>query len=188
MAKYSIEGSTLTNIANHLRTQLGQTGGMTPEEMATLIDNLVKLPELTTPGTADDLRNGKQLIDASGNIITGSMPDSGGGGVDTCTMQVTSTYGNGFANYVIYSRYVNGEVVPELLTASVINSPLTITDVICGSAFTVYSPKNIVRNTISSNIVKVTESGTGRFSQSIGICVKTPTTAGATGTITITAD
>lgn len=34
MAKYSIEGSTMTNIANPLRTLLGITGGMTPEEMA----------------------------------------------------------------------------------------------------------------------------------------------------------
>lgn len=34
MAKYSIDGTTLTNIANPLRTLLGLTGGMTPEEMA----------------------------------------------------------------------------------------------------------------------------------------------------------
>lgn len=34
MAKYSIEGTTLTNIANPLRTLRGVTGGMTPEEMA----------------------------------------------------------------------------------------------------------------------------------------------------------
>ena len=34
MAKYSIEKTTLTNIANPLRSLRGLTGGMTPEEMA----------------------------------------------------------------------------------------------------------------------------------------------------------
>lgn len=35
----------------------------------------VKLPTLTTPGAAADLRSGKQLIDGSGNAVTGTMPD-----------------------------------------------------------------------------------------------------------------
>jgi hypothetical protein len=120
MAKYSINDTTLKAIADPLRTLLGLTGGMTPEEMASngaavqanvtaalamvaskgvtvsgdatsddlaaLIGYLVKLPALTTPGAAADLRNGKQLIDGSGNIVagtlspvtiyTGSAPDS----------------------------------------------------------------------------------------------------------------
>ena len=33
-----------------------------------------KLPELTNPGTADDLLFGKELIDADGNIVTGNIP------------------------------------------------------------------------------------------------------------------
>ena len=32
------------------------------------------LPSLTTPGTAADLKSGKQLINQSGSIVTGSMP------------------------------------------------------------------------------------------------------------------
>lgn len=34
------------------------------------------LPTLTAPGTAGDLANGKQLIDANGNIVTGTVKDS----------------------------------------------------------------------------------------------------------------
>ena len=34
----------------------------------------VELPELTYPGTAADLMNGKELIDGDGNIVTGTMP------------------------------------------------------------------------------------------------------------------
>ena len=34
----------------------------------------VELPQLTTPGTADDLVSGKQLIDGAGNIVTGNVP------------------------------------------------------------------------------------------------------------------
>jgi hypothetical protein len=33
-----------------------------------------ELPELTTPGSADDLVAGKQLIDGDGNIVEGAMP------------------------------------------------------------------------------------------------------------------
>ena len=36
-----------------------------------------KLPTLTNPGTAADLLTGKQLIDADGNVLTGTMPTQG---------------------------------------------------------------------------------------------------------------
>ena len=32
----------------------------------------VKIPQLTNPGTAEDLASGKQLIDQNGNVLTGS--------------------------------------------------------------------------------------------------------------------
>lgn len=34
-----------------------------------------KLPSLTNPGSASDLAFGKQLIDANGNVVEGTMPD-----------------------------------------------------------------------------------------------------------------
>lgn len=36
-----------------------------------------KLPTLTNPGSAADLLAGKQLIDADGNVLTGTMPTQG---------------------------------------------------------------------------------------------------------------
>ena len=108
MSKYSINGTTLDNIAAPIMSMRGLTGGLTPEEMGTnanavmanvtdalnaiaakgvditgmnsdnlaaLIAALATLPALTTPGVAADLRTGKQLIDGSGNIVTGTMPE-----------------------------------------------------------------------------------------------------------------
>lgn len=40
-----------------------------------IISGGTKLPELTTPGTAADLLSPKQLIDADGNVLTGTMPE-----------------------------------------------------------------------------------------------------------------
>lgn len=34
------------------------------------------LPALSNPGVATDLKNGKQLIDANGNVLTGTMPNA----------------------------------------------------------------------------------------------------------------
>lgn len=44
----------------------------------------IKLPELTIPGTAADLLAPKQLIDADGNVLTGTMPE-----VDQATPAIT---------------------------------------------------------------------------------------------------
>lgn len=121
--KYSIDDSTLRNIANPLREIAGTNDTMTPAQMATeaenaaaevdaqggLIDELksaiaenvsktseeittqsdlidqiktalegkagggVQLPALTNPGSAEDLADGKQLIDANGNVVTGNI-------------------------------------------------------------------------------------------------------------------
>ena len=49
--------------------------GMNSDNMAALIETLATLPTLITPGAAADLRYGKQLIDGSGSIVTGTMPE-----------------------------------------------------------------------------------------------------------------
>lgn len=41
------------------------------------LDEAPVLPSLTNPGTAADLLSGKQLIDANGNVLTGTMPNRG---------------------------------------------------------------------------------------------------------------
>lgn len=47
--------------------------GADSDDLARLIDYLVKLPALTSQGAAADLRNGKQLIDGNGNIVVGTL-------------------------------------------------------------------------------------------------------------------
>ena len=67
-----------TNVAaalNALSAKGVSVTGADSDDLATLIDYLVKLPALTTAGAAADLRNGKQLIDGIGNIVTGTMPE-----------------------------------------------------------------------------------------------------------------
>lgn len=131
MSKYSINGTTLDNIAAPIMSMRGLTGGLTPEEMGTnanavlanvtdaltaiaakgvditgmnsdnlaaLIEALATLPALTTPGAAADLRTGKQLIDGSGKIVTGTMPE-----------QAAQTITPGTSNKTIASgRYLTG--------------------------------------------------------------------------------
>lgn len=46
------------------------------------------LPALTNPGTAADLRSGKQLIDANGNVLTGTLVNRE---VHTVTVQGSGT-------------------------------------------------------------------------------------------------
>lgn len=43
----------------------------------TVMGGGIELPELTNPGDAGDLLTGKQLIDAEGNVLTGTMPSLG---------------------------------------------------------------------------------------------------------------
>ena len=94
--------SKMTAIADPIRTLSGETGKLGLDAMADHLNNAVsevdsqyaiinqiktalegkasgggsggvQLPTLTNPGTAGDLAEGKQLIDASGNVVTGTM-------------------------------------------------------------------------------------------------------------------
>ena len=91
--------SKMTAIADKIRALLGITGAMGMDAMATNLGEAVNecdtqadliaqiktaledkaggggtvLPTLTNPGTAADLAEGKQLIDADGNVVTGTM-------------------------------------------------------------------------------------------------------------------
>lgn len=67
--------TNVTDALNAIAAKGVDITGMNSDNLAALIAALVKLPTLTTPGAAADLRTGKQLIDGSGNIITGAMPE-----------------------------------------------------------------------------------------------------------------
>lgn len=76
MAEYLIQDTTLQNIANAIRDKFQLTDSLTPSQMKDAIDAYeiptMTLPTLDNEGTASDLFFGKQLIDSSGNIITGT--------------------------------------------------------------------------------------------------------------------
>lgn len=75
------------------------------------------LPALTNPGTAADLLSGKQLIDANGNVLTGTMPTQG---AQTITPGAT-------AKTIDAGRYLTGvqtiqgdtDLVPENIKSGV---------------------------------------------------------------------
>ena len=62
--------SPLQNNITNLQELLAQVNSL-PEAGG------VELPELSNEGVADDLVSGKELIDSSGNVITGTMPNNG---------------------------------------------------------------------------------------------------------------
>ena len=75
--KLQEKGATVTNTAGSSVTIANNTTKLQDVlAMADTIPEGVELPELTTPATAADLRSGKELIDAEGNKITGTMADS----------------------------------------------------------------------------------------------------------------
>jgi hypothetical protein len=78
MAKYTLEESTLTNIADAIRAKTGKNDKITPSDFAEEISSIegnngVVLPTLSNPASASDILMGKDAIDASGEKITGSI-------------------------------------------------------------------------------------------------------------------
>lgn len=67
----------MTSVAETIRTKGGTSGELAwPEgyQAAVLaIETGATLPALSDPGTAEDLRAGKQMIDQEGNVVTGTL-------------------------------------------------------------------------------------------------------------------
>lgn len=83
MANYKVVNSDqldsdLTVVADAIREKSGTSGKMAfPNGMADAVRNIssgVELPELSNPGSASDLAQGKQFIDENGNVIEGTIP------------------------------------------------------------------------------------------------------------------
>ena len=99
MVEYIIQGETLNNIANKVRTLSGTTETMSPDAMANHVNNAnveienqeglltqivnalegkaggngISLPTLTTPATESEVFEGSEYIDQSGNKKTGTF-------------------------------------------------------------------------------------------------------------------
>lgn len=68
----------LTAVADAIRERAGTAEKLSfPEGMAEAVKSIssgAALPELSNPGTAGDLAEGRQLIDANGNVVSGTIP------------------------------------------------------------------------------------------------------------------
>ena len=90
--------TNITDALNAISAKGVDISGKNSDDLKTLIEYLTKLPALTTPGASADLRTGKQLIDGSGSIVTGTMPE-----------QATQTITPGTSDKTIASgRYLVG--------------------------------------------------------------------------------
>ena len=73
----------MTGLADTIRTKGGTSADLAwPDGYKAAVQAIetgVALPTLSDPGTAEDLRAGKQLIDQDGNIVTGTALVAGGG-------------------------------------------------------------------------------------------------------------
>lgn len=124
--------SKMTAINDEIRSLVGVTGTMGLDAMAAnlgtavsendqqavLIQQIkaalegkmaVTLPYLSTPGTAGDLLNGKQLIDGNGNVVTGTLVPASGFVIKTGTTTSNSinTGLSDIEQFFIYKESVN---------------------------------------------------------------------------------
>lgn len=75
MGKIICERQDLVNIANAIRTKNGKTEEFSIYQMPDEITSIsgFQLPSLSNSGVSGDLTEGKQLIDADGNVVTGTF-------------------------------------------------------------------------------------------------------------------
>ena len=84
----------LASVADAIRKKAGTTEKMEfPSGFESAVESIpseggVELPELTNPATATDLAKGKELIDANGNVVTGTHECDGG--IDTSDATATA--------------------------------------------------------------------------------------------------
>lgn len=103
MSKVIVEREDMVAIADSVRTKVGTTAQMNVGEIKIAIDNIetgVDLPTLSNEGTAANLLAGEQLINSTGNIVTGTMPNNGSmtktmDGINTKSVSVPAGYTSG---------------------------------------------------------------------------------------------
>ena len=114
------------------------------------------LPALTNPGTAADLLSGKQLIDANGNVLTGTMANRG-------AQSLVLEQGD---SYTIPAGYHNGSgtisvrkpiALIENFDSSVISDPKNF-------SITIPSQYTIISDDIRECMLSVTFRGRGKYS------------------------
>lgn len=154
----STQGNNLTAIANAIRAKDGTSAPIVANDFAARIAAIPtgqQLPTLTNPGTASDLVAGKQLINGSGDIVTGTIQENPTGNFVLSNGSVFfSTAGDG-SQMISISAPIPHDLVGRQGKSGIVSSSATnfgnatAADVVAGKTFT------------SEAGVKVT--GTGQF-------------------------
>lgn len=102
------------------------------------IETGITLPTLTNPGVASDLKVGKQFIDQSGGVVTGSIPEIGANG----SMDLGSTAPTQSTASIILQKSINSDEIVRSGATIKVSSPLSnfgnaeAADVVSGKTFT----------------------------------------------------
>ena len=128
----------LTYVADAIRERSGTSEKIEfPDGFADAVKNIqttTELPTLTNPGSADDLVEGLELIDADGNVVTGTIPYEDRTYGQSPNVDGSNIY---FSYAASYEKRVIGEGKRLKITSPLSNfGDATAADVVNGKTFT----------------------------------------------------
>lgn len=156
MAKYSIEESTLTNIANAIRAKTGGTAALTPAAMDEALNSIpTQAAKTVTPSTADQTAVAKGVFTTGAVTVKGDAnlkaeniaegvsifnvagSHKGGTDIQTCTVQVNVFAGSPTIKDILYTKFEDGVISAVYIAQA--TPPFTLNNVICGSCIHLYN-------------------------------------------------
>ena len=170
--------SKIRGLIDKSNAKTGHTDADLTTAVNTLIDGFgqggASLPTLTNPGTASDMARGKQLIDSSGNVVTGNIqtnePAEGTGGFAAITDPAIFLSYPGSGPTLNISAKVGRDILLRNGARVVTRAPLTefgdatAADVAAGKTFTSAAGHKVVGtmdvDALINNALEVIENGT----------------------------
>lgn len=140
MDKYSIRDTTLTDIADAIRSKTKETGEIKVNEMAGKIGGI--------SGSSEDLT---AVLDAQQQLISELRTElegktsGGGASVETCTVNVNY---DKYVRKICYTRFTNGIIEAVAINSLESGTTYTLNNVVCGSAVTVYTNNSMIEAAI----------------------------------------